>query len=417
MKRKNRVLPILALLLIFSLAACGGKSAEPTQAPATDNAPAASQPANSDSGAKTEATSVPPTNTPEPTNTPVPPTPTPAPTNTPEPQEEMASDFARIEDVVDSYHAEGEFSYIVTTKPKADDGDLDLKMTFSSDWVKADNPYGYNTATVIKGVDLGQGTNDEETPQDIQMISIDDVTYLKINNQWMSMQRDETGDDPTMSINVDDFIANMDEVKRVGKEKVNGINAIHYQYKDTASLESILNSIMEQQLGENEDLSQFEAVDTAASGDIWIAEKGKYAVKAETNMETTFKSKDGDKEVHIIGRTLVEIKDVNGDIVIEPPEDAPQPGQTSIPGFEPGTFPMPEKTTVEGSFGGMTNLTSQLSVDEVNAFYDEELPKLGWTKKGDMMPTWSKDGKSFVLMVTSNDDNTTSILIMVNPEQ
>ena len=64
----------------------------------------------------------------------------------------------------------------------------------------------------------------------------------------------------------------------------------------------------------------------------------------------------------------------------------------------------------------MTNLISQLSVDEINAFYDEELPKLGWTKEGDMMPTWSKDGKSFILMVTSNDDNTTSILIMANPE-
>lgn len=410
MKRKTLVLTLLALLLIFALAACGGEKGEETAA--TPASTATSETQSSDAGAaKVEptATPVPPTPTPEPTATPVPPTPT------PEPKEEMASQFARIEDVVNSYHSVGEFIYEITTKPADDTDSANIHFVMESDWVKADNPYGYNIATTISGFDLSQSENGEDIPQDMQMVLVDDTSYIKFGDQWVSASRSDVGEEDTLSINIDDFISDMDEVEKVGKETINGIKTIHYRYKDTSSFKDTLNDILSSQLGEDEDLTQFKAVGTQTSGDIWIAEKGQYAVKVEINMETTFKGED--KEVHIKGSSLMEISDVNGDITVEPPEDAPKPGQANVPGFEPGAFPIPEQTTVDGSFGGMVNLSSQLSVDEVNAFYQEELTKLGWTSEGDMMPTWTKDGQSFMLMVTPNDDNTTTILIMVNPEQ
>ncbi len=419
MKRKPLLFTILALLLVFSLAACGGgKDTEATTAPAANGATSAP----ADSGAAAASTPAPvATDTPEPTNTPAPPTNTPEPTDTPEPQEEMTSEFARIEDVVNSYHSKGELSYAVVITPDNGEDPLNITMTFDSDWVKADNPYGNNNATTISGFDLFQADNEEEgTPQDFQLISVDDTTYMKINDQWITAPRDQMGEDESMTFNIDDFVSSMDELKRVGKEKVNGINAIHYQYKDSSMFENALNGVLESQLKDNEDISQFEAVDTKTSGDIWIARKGNYPVKAEITMEATFKAKDADngapKQVHIKGRTMVEITDINGDITIEPPAKAPQPGEVSLPGFEPGAFPIPEQTTIEGSFGGMTNLTSQLSADEINAFYDEELPKLGWTKQGDMMSSWTKGDDSFILMVTPNDDNTTAIVIMANPQ-
>ena len=86
-----------------------------------------------------------------------------------------------------------------------------------------------------------------------------------------------------------------------------------------------------------------------------------------------------------------------------------------VPGFEPGTFPIPEETEIEGAFGGMTSLVSKLSAEEVNAFYDEKLTELGWTKADGPLPTWSKGEYQFTLMITPNNDGTTNILIMTNP--
>lgn len=420
MKRKPLLFAILALLLVFSLAACGGnKDAESTTAPSANDT--ASAPTDNSAADSSTPASVAPTATPEPTNTPVPPTATTVPTDTPEPEEEITGDFVSIEDVVDSYHSKGEFSYEVTAKPDNGEEPFNITMTFESDWVKANNPFGSNVATTISGLNLSQDNNEEKgTPQDFQLISVDDTTYMKVNDQWITAPRDQMGKDESMAFNIDDFVASMDELKRVGKEKVNGIDAIHYQYKDSSMFEDALNGVLEAQLKENENVDQFEAVDTTTSGDIWIARKGNYPVKAEIKMEATFKAKDAangaSKEVHIKGYTVVEITDINGDITVEPPAEAPKPDEVSLPGFESGAFPIPEQTTIEGSFGGMTNLTSQLSADEINAFYDEELPKLGWTKQGDMMPSWTKGDNSFILMVTPNDDNTSTIIIMTNPQ-
>ena len=414
MKRRTLILPILALLLIFTLAACGGnKDTQATTAPAANTSETTAD-SGSSAADNAKATPAPPTAAPAATDTPIPATNTPEPTATPEPEEEMTGEFARIEDVVDSYHAEGEFHYEVSATPADKEMDVSLNMTISSDWVKADNAYGSNVATVIKGFDMPQADSEDNTPQNMQMISVDDTTYLKVNDQWLSMPRDQSNEE-SMSMNIDDFITSMDELEKVGTETINGIKTIHYRYKNAVEFEGILADILAQQAGE--EAGQYEPVSVKTSGDIWIAKKGKYAVKAETNMDGEFKNKESGKVVHIKARNAMEISNINGDITIEPPADAPKPGQVSVPGFEPGTFPIPEQTTVEGSFGGMTNLTSQLSPDEINAFYDKELPKLGWTKQGGgLMPTWTKGDDSFVLMVTPNDDGSANIVIMTNPQ-
>jgi len=418
MKRKTLLFTLLALLLVFTLAACGGdKETDATAAPG-DSAAATTTTTNDNAAAsKPEATATPV----PPTNTPVPPTDTPVPpTETPTPEEELSGDFVRIEDVVDSYRSKGEFDYQITTIPASEEETPKLHMTFTTDWVKADNPYGYNMASTIGGLNIPAEDGGEEIPSEMQMVSVDDTSYIKFNDQWITMPREQMGEDETMSFNIDEFVTSMDDLERVGKEKINGIKTIHYKYKNSAMFEGMLDGILESQLKEGEDATQFETVDAKTSGDVWIAQKGDYAVKVLIDMDTTFKTKgaDGDtpKEIHITGHTLAEITEINGDITIEPPADAPKAGEVSTPGFAPGTFPVPEQTTVEGSFGGMTTLTSQLSVEEVTAFYDEELPKLGWSKEGDMMPTWTKGDDSFMLMITPGEDNATTIIIMANPQ-
>jgi hypothetical protein len=293
-------------------------------------------------------------------------------------------------------------------------------MTFTTDWAKADNPYGYNMASTIGGLNIPQEEDGKEIPSEMQMVAVDGTSYIKFNDQWITMPREQMGEDENMSFNIDEFVTSMDDLERVGKEKINGIKTIHYKYKNSDMFDGMLNGILESQLKEGEDATLFETVDANTSGDVWIAQKGDYAVKVLIDMETTFKTKgaDGDtpKEIHIKGHTLAEITEINGDITIEPPADAPKAGEVSFPGFEPGTFPIPEQTTVEGSFGGMTTLTSQLSAEEITAFYEEALPKLGWSKEGDMMPTWTKGDDSFMLIITPGEDNATTIMIMANPQ-
>ena len=422
MKRKNLFLMITALLLVFALAACGG-SDKATEAPA-EKAPAAttetaSQPeaTKAQEAAPTEAPAEP---TEAPTEAPAQPTEMPTEEPTPEPKEEMASEFVRIEDVVNSYHSKGEFGYEIKVEPADGSEPINMHMTFESDWVKADNKYGSNIATVITGINVpGVDGETSDQPGEFEMISVDDTTYLKLNDQWVSVPRDQTaeGEDETFSINIDDFITDMEGMKEVGTENINGIEAIHYTYQDEKVFGEMLDEIASSLMKEGEDVNQYDRGDVVAQGDIWIAKDGHYAVKAEFNMETSLTSKTKDKTISIKSHTLVEISNVNGDIKIEPPAEAPKPGEVNVPGFEPGTFPIPDQTTVQGSMAGLTTMVSQLSPEEVTAFYDEQLAKMGWTKAEGMMPSWAKGDNSFTLMITPNDDGTTTIIIMTTSQQ
>jgi hypothetical protein len=408
MNRKTLFTLLLVLALTFTLAACGGNKA-------SDNGATDAGTTTTKSGEATNAKAT----TPEaPTSTPEPPTPTPEPpTPTPEPKEELTSEFVKVEDVANSYHAKGEYTYDITHTPADDQQPVHIDIIFESDWVKTDNSYGYNLSTTMSGLDTTGAQDGSEDIQEIQMISIDDTTYIKLGDQWISASREEAGDDGPISIGIEDFVESVDDLEKVGKEKINGVKTIHYKFKDDAAFQEVLNSAMISQLDDGEDITQFETVDIQTTGDLWIAEKEKYPVKVEINIEGTFKSKTDGSTTTIKGRILSEISNINGDIVIEPPAEAPKPGQVNIPGFEPGAFPVPEQTTVDGSFGGMINLTSQLGVDELAEFYNEQLTSMGWSLEGDKsMGTWSKGDNSFVMMITDNGDNTTSIIIMPNPE-
>ena len=421
MKRKILIVTLIALLLAITLAACGGNDKADTDKPATQTS--SQTKADDQSAAKSDEKAPEPTNTPEPAPTATPePTAAPEPTATPESEddeEELASDFANITDVVDSYRSEGEMLYDVSVTPANDEKETHLQMTFSTAWVKADNAAGYNSESIIEGLSLaGGGEDTEDIPDSMQVINIDDVTYINFGGDWMTMPRDAAGDDMAIDMGIDQFIAKKDELKRVGTEKINGIKAIHYQYKDSSAFNVMLNDILEDQLDESQSREQFEAKGTKTSGDIWIAKKGNYPVKVEIHMETTFKSKVDDTEIRITGITRNEITEVNSDVTIEAPDEAPKADDVNMPGFAPGEFPVPEKTTVASMFPGMSNMTSELSIDEVTAFFDTELTKLGWSREGDSnMAIWSKGDQSFTLMITPGEtEGTTSVLVMTNQE-
>lgn len=417
MKNKHILYTIFILLIVFALAACGGKKEEPKS---TDNGAKTTSTKSANTEPTTSAKTNSESNNAAATATPEPPTATPEhPTPTSEPTEEIKDNFAKIEDVVNSYHSETHVSYTISSEPSQEDYTSTFEMAIATDWTKADNAFGSNQSVAIKGLNMADNS-DQDTPQEIAMISVDDTMYMKMGDQWITAPRDQADNEESMSISLDDLVENMDELDRVGKEKVNGVDTIHYKYKDINLFKNTLNDILQQELQDKTDASQFKLDDAKSNGDIWIAKKGGYVVKVDINTDATFKKIDSATDANAPDKIRVQmsnvtnVTDVNGNITIEPPADAPQPGQFTAPGFEPGAFPVPEQTTVDGSFGGMTNLTSSLSVDDVNAFYDKELTNMGWTKEDGPMPTWSKDGQSFMLMVTPGENGTTSITILPN---
>ena len=192
---------------------------------------------------------------------------------------------------------------------------------------------------------------------------------------------------------------------KVGKETVNGIKTIHYKYDDLSFLEGFFM---------DEDLNLENGI-SSMSGDIWVAEDGGWVVKMGYEMKGEDIPDDGSEQGPIDSARMTwsfEIYGIDTLDEITLPEDAPEPGDVGIPGFESGEFPVPADTSFQGGFGGIFMLESTMDEAEISSFYDEALSKLGWSKEEGFMPVWSKAGNSFTLMITPNDAGGTSIMIM-----
>ncbi|HEY54041.1 MAG TPA: hypothetical protein G4N94_11345 [Caldilineae bacterium] len=381
MKHKKHIILIIALLsLALLLAACGGGDK-------------AEQPA--DTGGEKAAVSATNTPAPEPTDTPVP-----EPTDTPEPEQEMGlANITQPEKLFDSVRSRGDFSVDIQY---ASGETEEQTMTFEMDWVKTDNEYGGDMSMVMSGF----GGEEEGAPDSMAIYSVGDTTSMNFGGEWMSSQRDpeELDTMPSIFQSPENFTDQLDDLEKVGKETINGIKTTHYKFKDVSLFADIL---------EEDDLANTEMFSNV-SGDIWVANDGGWVVKMAYEVSGKDIPDDGDKGP-IDSANIAwnfEVYEVDTLDSIELPEDAPAPGEIGIPGFAPGEFPIPEDTTMQGGFGGVYMLESELSEEEVNAFYDDALPALGWTKEEGFMPTWSKGDISFTLLISPGDTGGTSIMIM-----
>ncbi len=396
MKTKKHILLLITILsLALLLAACGGSEAEQPTDTGGEKAVAAAT-----NIPVPEATDTP---MPEPTDTPEPvPTDTPVtePADTPEPEEESdISTRNRMEELFDSFRSRGNFG---TSIRYANGETEEQSMTFEMEWVNVDNEYGGDMSMVMTGF----GHEDEGSFDSMAIYSVGDTMAMNVGGEWMSSPRDPSdfNDMPTMFQNPEDFTDNLDDLDRVGKETVNGFKTVHYRFEDSSFFGMLFSE---------EDLDPAENLDTV-SGDIWVAEDGEWVVKMVYEIEGKDIPDDGDQgDLEFIDMSWeFEVYEVNSIDSIELPDDAPEPGEASVPGFEAGEFPIPADTTMQGGFGGVYVLESALSEEEVNAFYDDELTALGWTKEEGFMPIWSKDGVNITLMIGPGESGGTSIMIM-----
>ena len=387
------IIAILSLALL--LAACGGDETEKPTDTGGEKAVAAATNTPAEEATDTPA--------PDPTDTPAPkPTATlaPAPTDTPVPEDEPDfSDRTRMEEMFDSYRSRGNFG---TSIRYANGETEEQNMTFEMEWVNVDNEYGGDMSMVMTGI----GQDEEDSFDSMAIYSVGDTMAMNVGGEWMSSPRDPSdfNDMPTMFQNPEDFADNLDDLDRVGKETVNGFKTVHYRFEDSSFFGMLF---AEQDLDPGENLDSI-------SGDIWVAQDGEWVVKMVYKIEGKDIPDDGDQgDLEFVDMSWeFEVYEVDSIDSIELPEDAPEPGEVNIPGFEAGEFPIPADTTMEGGYGGVYVLESALSEEEVNAFYDDELTALGWTKEEGFMPIWSKGDASVTLMIGPGETGGTSIMIM-----
>ena len=373
----KRILTLLFIaLLAMSLAACGDD--EPTATP--------------------QAAVVAATDTPvPPTNTPVPPTNTPAPaavppTNTPAPAASAPNSFEAPSSVLNSFRTLGQF-LITTTFP---DGTTAVQdMALEGAFVKADNAYGSDESFLMT-------INEDDSVESVAIYKIGDWVSAKSQEEWVTVGRDNAGMFTAMSDLfsglLNQFVLEREDAKNLGDDPVNGQPATHYRIDDVSIFQRMAQMAPDSQ----------EVIETVAM-DVWVAKEGnyilKYNVQAEmSNVAETDASGAETTATQTIHWTY-EVQNVNEDITITLPADAPEPGTVSIPGFAEGEFPLPEGGKLAANLIGMPQVSSELSQEELVQFYTEAFTALGWSFTGDFGIYEVKKGDvSFSMFIDVDED-------------
>jgi hypothetical protein len=188
------------------------------------------------------------------------------------------------------------------------------------------------------------------------------------------------------------FLTYVIGAEEAGSESINGVTANHYTFDQHA-------------LGE-QDL-------TEATGELWVASEGNFIVK----YLLTRKGKSDYFGEGTEGTLTLDyqLADPNQLVTIQLPEDCP-PGMVDAP-------LLPDASSVQNLPGALSYTTST-SLAEAAAFYQEEIPKLGWTPEGvadisesAALLTYKKGKQNITVVVTITDSVTTVHIFLENAQE
>lgn len=390
MKKLWLVTVLIALML--AVVACGGKSKKQEAATAT-------------------AAALAPTATPttRPTPTPVPPTATPA---SPEPKAaptesvgiQLTEGQLASLDSLSSYRSYTKFAFSGTDRDgQPVEGSVEIRSEYTQE------PLARHMAMTSSGLDE-QGSS---TKQSIEFYEINDTIYANFDGQWVRIGSENSPfGDPNMAflMNSGVLFSNLSGLQPLGPDQeINGTISRHYAF-DVNSIPHLFSMAAGQQV--------------KVAGEVWIAKEGNFVTRYILDAEV-IEGNGGLLAPNLAKGTLHmegELSDVNSGLVIElPPEIG---ASTNLPGFgEESPFPIPPDTNVVMASAELTILLSSLTPAEVEAFYDQALADMGWTKDTEATSTkgplanlrYTKDGSALNLVVTS-DPNTGQTQIMVGVE-
>lgn len=369
MKKLALPISLLLVLTLFTLACNvggllgGGEKPVATQPPAGEKPAATTVP----SGEEPEATAVPSGE--EPTAVPV------------ESEEEITYTSVEELDWINSYRSRIMMKWETLDEPK-EEGSMEMLGEYVKD------------PAAQRFVMSSTGTAPEDTGT-MEYIQIGDTAWMNMGEEmggWMQVSADES--DMIFGQGLFDFAegdipGGLEGARRVGDETVNGIPCHHYVFDETMPLMA---------------MGQGEPELEKANGEIWISAKDGFTVKYTLDAEGKgLIGEEEDRPEHL--SMEYEIYDINADIVIEPPSGA----ETGLP----EDIPLMSDAQVEMAMEGFIIYSTASSVEDVVAFYQDQMPANGWTENTDSAYSmegmagleFTKEGRTASLMITYDEES------------
>ncbi len=379
---------ILVITLIALLAGCGRRETEAP--PPTVTAIVAT---NTPTVASTA------TNTPEPTDTPSP-APSAAPTEAVDVADALTLVFNLPSDVLETFRSRGNLNLVTLFEDGASEEEtLALDAAYST----ADNESGFNQFFELEAVraDLAE-------PQTLAIYEVDDVVAALFDGTWRTTTRSDAilsmADNPFTPPLVQ-LTTGMTEANAQGTVEFSGVEAIHYQSNDP----TLFLNVASLDLDEGQEAEAIQL-------DVWVAVEGNYilgyALSATINDAIDFDAQRNQVRVDQKIDWQFEIYDINSDIDIQVPPEAPEPSSASVPGFAEGEFPLPNGAEMKTDLFGQTEIMTDLSETEVMNFYQQTLTELGW-KIEDSFGLYeaTKDELRFSMTAMTTDQGKTMVRI------
>lgn len=303
----------------------------------------------------------------------------------------------------DSYRAQGTFA---STTRFADGTEQIQTGEFEITHVQAANAYGANQAYQLTTI------SSDGAADTVVVYQIDEHVAVHFDDgEWIVLERDaESGLVQAIQPITDlanSFAAVSAQAQFVGIEEVNGIAARRLRLDDPAAARQLFARSLFQPSGQIASL-QF---------DIWLAESDaavlRYtfdvAISGAVVLNPALQQVSADQQVS----WSFDVLDVDGDLALAWPEEAPTPGVLAVPGFAPNEFPIPPGSEVVSTYVGLPELESPLGVEELSAFYQDALGALGWTLEGGFgLFLCSKDEVSFQLLLVEQETGGSKITIL-----
>ncbi len=246
----------------------------------------------------------------------------------------------------------------------------------------------------------------------MEIIQIGNQQWIKFGEEWMQTEVAEEDafdfSQEDLPFSADDIDAQaLEDAKFVGKETMNGLPTRHYKM-DTNVLETEV-------LGWESMVENLED----ASMDVWIADKADlpaFAVRLIVDVTGSAPEEQTDAIVRV--NMTMDVKDVNANFTIEPPEAAATGGL-------PEDIPVYPNRQNQTSMSGMLAFETEDDLATVVDFYTSEMESAGWSmEEGAMstdtmeMQTWTKDTRSAQVMISKDEDaELTSVTVILQGEE
>ncbi len=384
------------IVLVWSLAACGGESGE---APAEPSATEPSQPSAT-------ATMPAPTNTPQ---APSQPTATPLPAATPTERAEASPEFQLPVDI--NTIQDARLHYVVRVRAEGDAvPSIEPPEGVLVEWTMDVTREPPARRIVMQGMlaGLGGAMAGNETPQ-LELIHVGDTMWMRVGDQWVQIAQQEA---PTIEEDLQNVLqmVSVGSLEAQGRETVNGFDTVHYRSEWNAAIlgQPTTLGFLQQFLDAfgataDIDIQPERVIVDAYATDDGLLVKSVYAIEHAVSK--------GEQSGRLIEEVLFEVLSVNSGLTIEPPAAATLP-QDDVP--------LPEGATLQSAFAGtrVYNVPGA-TLDDVAAFYDEVLPQQGFTvtqrlmmgAQGGMFQV-EKEGKTYQILLAEGTEGGTTVTIL-----